>query len=292
MLHLIDASVFVFRAWFSLPDSMTDGSGHPVNAVYGFTRFLTDFLGDARPSHVGVAFDISLTTSHRNEIYPEYKANRDPAPPELKQQFAWCREVAQALGLAGYASTEYEADDLIGTLATRFRAPERPIVILTRDKDLSQLLAPGDTYWDYVGGKRIPYDGAAEAFGVPPERMADFQALMGDSVDNIPGVPGVGKKTAMQLMHHFESLDDLYRRLDDVATLKIRGAAKLRDRLAEHEDAARLARQLTMIECAVPMEASLDELSWSGPDLAAFTTIADRLGFGEGVRRAVERLTA
>jgi len=290
MLHLIDASVFVFRAWFSIPDAMRDPKGNPTNAVYGFTRFLVDFLSDVHPDHVGVAFDISLTTSYRNSIYPPYKANRDPAPPELKQQFEWCRDAARILGLAGFTSPEYEADDLIGTLAARFRSARTPVVILTRDKDLAQLIHPGDVYWDYVNDKRIAHGSVAEEFGVAPERMADFQALMGDAVDNIPGVPGVGRKTATTLMQHFESLDALYERLEEVAELNIRGAAKLADRLREHEAAARLAKQLTLIQTEVPVDAELEDLRWEGPDREAFETFADARGFGAGIRKAVADL--
>jgi 5'-3' exonuclease len=290
MLHLIDASVFVFRAWFSIPDAMRDPEGNPTNAVYGFARFLTEFLSDVHPEHVGVAFDVSLTKSYRNQIYPEYKANRDPAPPELKKQFEWCREVAGILGLEGFSSTEFEADDLIGTLAERFRNERLPIVILTRDKDLSQLIAPGDVYWDYANDKRIAHGAVAREFGVVPERMADFLALMGDAVDNIPGVPGVGRKTATVLMQHFESIDALYAGLDEVAALNIRGASKLADRLREHEPAARLAQRLTEIHTAVPLEVSLGDLRWEGPDLEAFDAFADARGFGSGIRNAVADL--
>jgi 5'-3' exonuclease len=290
MLHLIDASVFVFRAWFSIPDKMTDAEGNPTNAVYGFARFLTEFLSEVHPEHAGVAFDVSLTQSYRNEIYPEYKANRDPAPPELKLQFEWCREVAAILGLKGFWNDRFEADDLIGTLATRFRSERLPVVILTRDKDLTQLIAPGDVYWDYANGRRIAHESVESEFGVAPERIADFLALMGDSVDNIPGVPGIGKKTAMTLMQHFQGLDDLYARLDEVATLKIRGAARLADRLREHEDAARLAQRLTVIHTEVPIDADLSDLRWEGPDLAAFEEFADARGFGPGIRDAVADL--
>jgi 5'-3' exonuclease len=290
MLHLIDASVFVFRAWFSIPDKMTDADGNPTNAVYGFARFLTEFLSEVHPEHVGVAFDVSLTKSYRNEIYPDYKANREPAPPELKRQFEWCREVAAILGLRGFWNDRFEADDLIGTLAYRFRSERLPIVILTRDKDLSQLIEPGDVYWDYANKRRIAHESVATEFGVVPGRMADFLALMGDSVDNIPGVPGIGRKTAMSLMQKFESLDDLYARLDEVATLNIRGAAKLADRLREHEAAARLAQSLTIIQKEVPIVTTLSELRWEGPDLTAFEAFADARGFGTGIRNAVADL--
>ena len=132
-VHLIDASFFVFRAWYSVGLEMTDGEGQPVNALYGFSRFLGDLLEEARPEHVAVAFDESLTTSFRNEIYPAYKKNREPAPPELKRQFKLCRELCRLLGVADFGSQTNEADDIIGTLAMRLRADGRASVLVTRD---------------------------------------------------------------------------------------------------------------------------------------------------------------
>ena len=152
--------------------------------------------------------------SFRNQLFPAYKANREPAPAELKRQFVLCRKLCEALGVASFASSEYEADDIIGTLATRMRAAGQNVVLVTRDKDLSQLVRPGDEYWDYIDDKRFGYDDIAERFGVLPERMACFLAVMGDAVDNIPGVPGVGRKTASMLFRHFESLAHLYDDLD------------------------------------------------------------------------------
>ena len=140
MQYLIDASVYVFRAYYSMPDDMVDDQGNPINALYGFCRFLGDFMEQVKPDHIAVLWDESLTTSFRTEIYPEYKANRDPAPPELKRQFEQCRSYTRALGLSGFAHPKYEADDLIGTLVERGRADGRPSTIVTRDKDLAQLV--------------------------------------------------------------------------------------------------------------------------------------------------------
>ena len=199
-VHLIDASYFVFRAYYSVGLEMTDGDGQPVNALYGFGRFLGDLLERARPEHVAVAFDESLSTSFRNAIYPAYKANREPAPPELKRQFALCRELCRLLGMAEFGSPTHEADDIIGTIATRLRASGHRTVVVTRDKDLAQLIRDGDDYWDYAGERRFAYADIEGQFGVRPERFADYLALTGDSVDNIPGVPGVGPKTAAALL--------------------------------------------------------------------------------------------
>lgn len=199
MTYLIDASIYIFRAWFSIPDSMTDTDRNPVNAVFGYARFLSDFLETVQPEFVAAAFDESLTTSFRTEIYPEYKANREPAPPELKRQFEQCRRVTRALGIMDCADGAYEADDLIGTLAAGMRDAGHCVTIVSRDKDLVQILQDGDSMWDYAGDKTTRYDQVHGAFGVRPEQMVDFLGLAGDSVDNIPGAPGVGQKTATAL---------------------------------------------------------------------------------------------
>jgi len=289
-VHLIDASYFVFRAWYSVGLEMTDGEGQPVNALYGFGRFLGDLLEEARPEHVAVAFDESLATSFRNGIYPAYKCNREPAPPELKRQFLLCRELCRLLGVAEFGSATHEADDIIGTIAARLRAAGYASVLVTRDKDLAQLVRDGDHYWDYAGERRFAYADIERQFGVRPERMADFLALTGDSVDNIPGVPGVGPKTAAALLAAFASLEEIYAGLDRVAALPVRGAAKLAAKLALHREAAYLARRLTLIACDMPIEVSLEALRRRRPDLDALGAFYDRQKFGPALRRQAQRL--
>jgi len=290
LIHLVDASVFVFRAWFSLPDSMTDREGLPVNAIYGYVGFLGEFLRRARPAQVGIAFDESLTTSFRNEIYPAYKANRELPPPELERQFKLCREITGLLGLSHFADPRYEADDIIGTISAQMRLAGRNSVIVTRDKDLAQLLRPGDEFWNYVDNRRFGYEDIEDSFGAMPERMADYQALVGDSVDNIPGVPGIGPKTAKVLMREFESLEALFEDLDAVAHLPLRGARGVARRLREHRDAAFLARELTRIETAMPLPIDDDILAPSRPDLARLFKLYDELGFGPRLRREAEQI--
>jgi DNA polymerase-1 len=292
MLYLVDASYFVFRAWFSMPEDMVDGEGKQVNALYGFARFLGDFLEHTRPEYVGVAFDTSLSTCFRNEIYPEYKANRDPAPVELKQQFARCMAVTRAMGLAEYSEQRFEADDVIGTLVKRMRARGMPSTILSRDKDLLQLLDAGDTMWDYAGGKRLNYKDVRGSFGVHPEQIVDYLALAGDSVDNIPGVPGVGAKTASALLAHFDTMDDIYDRLDEVASVPVRGAAKLAAKLSLHRDSAYLSRRLTQIECDIPMDVEPESVMRAAPDMDTLNDLYDQADFGQSVRRQADRIAA
>jgi 5'-3' exonuclease len=291
-LYLIDASVFVFRAYYAVPIALVDRDGQPVNALHGFARFLGDLLERVRPEYIAVAFDETLATSFRNELYPAYKANREPAPQELKRQFALCREVCKALGVPSFSSDRYEADDVIGTLAVRMRGAGRNVVLVTRDKDLSQLVRPGDEYWDYISDERFGYDDIAGRFGVRPERMPCFLALMGDAVDNIPGVPGVGRKTASMLFHHFESLVHLYADLDRVLKLKLRNAGFVAGQLRDHRESAFLARKLTEIACDMPLEAELCDLKRRPADLGAVNDFYDRVGFGRLLRNQAERLAA
>lgn len=290
MFYVIDASVYVFRAWYSIPDDMQDSDGNPVNALYGFSRFLGDFLEHSSPQYAAVAFDTSLRSCFRNELYPLYKANREPAPQELRLQFGRCREVTRALGLPEFAAERYEADDVIGTLVTHMRAEGLPATILSRDKDLLQLLDAGDAMWDFVGGKRTAFKDVPTAFGVTAGQMVDFLALAGDSVDNIPGVPGIGRKTAAALLMHFGSLDAIYARLDEVAFVKARGAGKLAAKLALHRDQALLSRQLARVACDVPLESRREKLQRVAPDLSALNEIYDQAGFGQMLRRQAERI--
>jgi 5'-3' exonuclease len=293
MLYLVDASVFIFRSWHAVPIDVVDGDGNPVNAVLGFARFLCELLERESPRHVAVAFDESLEQGYRNEIYPAYKANRDPAPVELKRQFALCREVCKALGVAQFGSSRYEADDIIGTLATRARAINIPVTIVSRDKDLTQLVSTADWYWDAIADLRYGYGQIEKRFGVIPERMADFLALTGDAVDNIPGVPGIGRKTAQKLLEHFDSLAGVFAHLADIPKLRFRNAGFVASCLAEHREAALLSRQLTGIACDMPLPVSrVGDLRRHAPDLAMLETFCNANGFGRVLREQGRRLYA
>ena len=294
VVYHIDASFFVFRAYHSMPPDMVDRDGNATHALYGFARFLCDFIERVNPSRIVVAFDESLRgeTSFRCAIYPAYKANRELPPTDLKRQFALCREFCRHLGLAEFASTQYEADDIIGTLAVRTRAAGLNNVLVTRDKDLSQLIRAGDVYWDYTGNARYQYHEIGARFGAAPELIADFLALTGDAVDNIPGVPGIGKKTAAELFAVFGSLDELYANLEQVAALKLRGAGAIAAKLLAHKDAAYLARRLTGIMCDIPLQAHVDDLRRRPPDGARLQCFFDDHGFGSILRQQARRIIA
>jgi 5'-3' exonuclease len=292
LIFLIDASVYVFRAYHSQLPDMVDGDGNPVHAVYGFARFLGDLIERIRPRYIGVAFDRRLTTSYRNRIYPAYKANREPAPAGLPRQFEYCRELCRHLGVPAFVDPEFEADDIIGTLSCLMRAQGIRSAFITRDKDLAQLVRDGDLLWDFGARTQLGYRDVERHFGVAPERFADFLALVGDSCDNIPGVPGIGPKIAGTLMRKFGSLDDLYANIGRVAALGLRGGTALGERLAAHRESAFLARRLTRIVCDMPLGVSASDLRPKTPDLASLGALYDHLGFGPLLRRQGERLAA
>lgn len=291
MQYLIDASVYVFRAYYSMPDDMVDEQGRPVNALYGFCRFLGDFIEQVNPEHMAVLWDESLGNTFRNDIYADYKANREPAPPELERQFHQCRAFTKALGIVVHGHPRYEADDLIGTLVERGRRQGLPSTIVSRDKDLAQLIDKHDVFWDFSGRGRISYEQIAEFFGVCSEQIADYLALAGDAVDNIPGVPGVGKKTAAALLGHFDNLDTIYGNLERVHEVNVRGSKTLAAKLEKHRDAAFVARKLTGIVCDVPIEEGFAGLLRKRPDLGAVNALFDQANFGSALRRQAERLS-
>ena len=284
-VYLDYASIYIFRAWFSISDEFSNSRGEPTNAVYGFTGFLCSLLEQTRAEHIGVAFDESLTESYRNEIYPEYKANRDPAPEELKRQFKWARDMAESMGLSCFGDHRFEADDLIGTLATHWRNRGHSVCVITSDKDLAQLIGDNDTWWDFTRNQKLGRARIKKKFGVYPEQIADFLALTGDSVDNIPGVPGVGPKSASALLSHFDDLDAMWERLEEVQHLSIRGAKSLHKKLHENRDAADLARRLTIIETEVPSALQNPDIARSEIDEARLNRLFDDMDFGQMLRR-------
>jgi 5'-3' exonuclease len=292
MVYLIDASVFIFRAWYSLPPELQDAQGNPTQALYGFACFLGDLIERRAPRYLAAVFDECESGSFRHALYPQYKANREPAPAALRRQFGLCREFCRHLGVAEFASPDFEADDLIGTLATRCRAEGLPVTLVSRDKDLAQLVGERDAYWDYAGQTEYRYHEIAARFGAAPERMADYLALRGDSVDNVPGVPGVGAKTAAALMRLYGSLDELFAQPERAASLPLRGAASLPARLRVHRETAYRAQALTRIACDAPLAAGGSDLRRLAPDLAGIEAFCERHCFGTLLRRQAGRIHA
>jgi len=290
LIYLLDASVYVFRAYYSALPDMCDRDGNPVHALFGFARLVGDLIEQVRPSHIVAAFDQRVASSFRARIYPPYKANREPAPAGLALQLERCMEFCRLAGICALRSAEYEADDIIGSIVCRMRGEDRRAAIVTRDKDLAQLVREGDMLWDYGARYPLSYTDVARRFGVAPERFADYLALTGDAVDNVPGVPGVGPKTAATLMREFASLDDLYERLNRIAALDVRGGAALVERLLAYRESAYLARSLTLIACDMPIDLAGEPLQRRPPQLDALMSFFDEQGFGPLLRKQAQRL--
>ena len=287
-LYLVDASIYIFRAWYSVPPEFSNAAGEPTNAVYGFAGFLCDLLETQQPAHIAIAFDEALESSYRNDIYPAYKANREPAPEQLLRQFAWCRQIAELLGIPCYSDKRYEADDLIASMALQGRASDLRINVISADKDLTQIIREHDHWWDFARNVRLDRAAVKQKFGVFPEQIADYLALAGDAVDNIPGIPGIGPKTAAALLAHFITLEALLERMDEVAWLSLRGAKGIHGKLMRHADAARLARQLTGChEQALPGQVNLQRSRGDGGGMERFF---DELGFGRMLRARCQAL--
>lgn len=272
-LYLVDGAGFIFRAYYAIRTTMTATDGTPTNAVYGFTRLLINVLRDRAPSHVAVVFD-PAGGSFRNEIFPEYKANRGEPPDDLKPQFALCREAVTALGIPSIVVPGYEADDIIGTLARKWveSGDHCHALIVTADKDLMQLVTDKVTLWDGKEDADVDRAAVIEKFGVPPETVADALGLAGDSSDNIPGVPGIGLKTAAKLLQEYGSLDVL---LDQASQIK----GKRGENLREFADTARLSRKLATIETAAPIELDFEGIKRTPPDPDVLSEFLRKLNF-------------
>ncbi|MFT5051139.1 MAG: DNA polymerase-1 [Chlamydiales bacterium] len=286
-VHLIDASPYIFRAYFALPERI-GLDGQRIETVQGFAGFLLKLFTEEQPTHVGVAFDESLTTCFRNEIYPEYKAQRELPPAQLEAQLKACQQAAAAMGAAVFVHERFEADDLIGTLVAKLRQGGQRAVVVSPDKDLAQLVGPDVQLFDYARGKRYGPGEVVEKFGVEPGQITDYLGLAGDSVDNIPGVRGVGAKTAARLLGAFRNLEEIYANLEGVAALEMRGAASVAVKLEKDRDMAFLSRKLATVALDAPARATLADLAFTGPNMAQVQELCDRLGI-RGLKDRIQR---
>ena len=264
-LILVDGSGYIFRAFFSLPP-MTRPDGTPVNAVFGFSSMIFKLMQDRAEDDLIVVFDAGRR-SFRNDLFEAYKANRDAPPPELVPQFALVRDAGRAFGLPVVEQPGFEADDLIATYARQAREAGREVVIVSSDKDLMQLVAPGIAMWDPMKSKEIGPDEVAERFGVPPELVRDCLALAGDASDNVPGVAGIGVKTAAQLLLEYGSLENLLANAEKIKQ------PKRRQTLIDNAEMARLSQKLVSLDdhAALPIElADIVHADFDPPTLLAF----------------------
>jgi len=250
--YLIDASIYIFQAHFSPYVECQDSDGDELSALYGFSQFLLQFLRRERPTVVAAAMDESLFVGFRHRLCDRYKSNRELPDENLAHQLKGCAELCEILGIATYSSRTYEADDIIGTLARRLRESEianrNEIAVISRDKDLAQVLRDDADYlWDYQRNLKRTSTEIQEDFGVKPTQIPDYLGLVGDAVDCIAGVPGLGPVKGRALLQEFASLDDVYENLHRVDGLPLRGAKRLAQLLVEHRDAAYLSRQLATI---------------------------------------------
>ena len=288
VIHLVDASPYIFRAHHSLPGSIKTPAGGPAAATYGFASFLLKLAADERPTHLAVCFDRNLNDSFRNDEYPAYKAQREAPPPELVAQIDPCVEVAAALGAATFIDPRYEADDLIGTLLARLAPKGHGGVIVTSDKDLAQLVSDRVSLLDFAKETRYTPATIQEKFGVNPDQITDLLALAGDPVDNIPGVPGIGRKTAAELLAAYGHLEGIYAHLEELPSSKLRAAKSTAAKLREHRDLAFLSKRLATVaaDAPIPGNVGLDDLAYRGADRAVAEPLFDRLGF----KRMKERI--
>ena len=270
-LFLVDGSGFIFRAFHGIPP-MTRKDGTPINAVFGFTNMLMKLLSETDADAVAVVFDAARKT-FRSDIYPEYKAHRPPPPEELVPQFPLVREATRAFDVASVELEGFEADDLIATYAAQARAVGARVTIVSSDKDLMQLVRDGVDMLDPMKNRSIGAAEVMEKFGVPPEKVVQVQALCGDSVDNVPGVPGIGPKTAAQLIEEYGDLETLLARAAEIKQ------PKRRESLIEHAEAARLSLKLVTLDAAVPVTETLDSFRVRPPEPGRLAGFLEEQGF-------------
>ena len=290
--YLIDSSIYIFRGWHAYSEEMLDSEGKPANAVYGFTEFLHELIRFEQPEYIACAFDAKQTNSYRREIYPDYKGNRPPAPAELKNQFRHCRDFCRAAGVADYSSNRFEADDIIGTLAEQLREQGFKITILSADKDLAQLIRPGDIWWDFARDKIMHYRDVEKAFGVPPEQIADLLALTGDAIDNVPGIPGVGYKMASNLLKKYPSVEEILDNIAEISKMKFRGSGRIQQLVEEHQGILPMTKQLTTIVTDADFQGPREDIIWQGVHSDALNSILDFLDAGAGRRQRWMNLQA
>ncbi|MFN2307056.1 MAG: DNA polymerase I [Paracoccaceae bacterium] len=286
-LHLIDGSAYIFRAFHALPPLTRKSDGLPTGAVSGFVsmlqRYIENNTGADAATHVAVIFDKGSHT-FRNDLYDQYKANRDAMPEDLRPQIPLTREATRAFNIACEEIEGFEADDIIGTLAHMARDAGGRVTIISSDKDLMQLVGDGVEMLDPMKNKRIDNEGVVEKFGVGPDRVVDVQALAGDSVDNVPGAPGIGIKTAALLINEFGDLDALLERAGEIKQ------PKRRQTLIDHADQIRLSRELVKLDCDMELPFGLDDLEIQDPDPEKLLGFLAQMEFRTISKRIAEQL--
>src|SRR3972149_6166803 len=272
-VFLIDGSSYIYRAFFAIPH-LSNSKGFPTNAAYGFTNMILKVMREQKPEYLAIAFDAPGPT-FRHEVFGEYKANRPSMPENLRAQIPFIKEIAAALGIPILEEEGYEADDLIGSIAKKLEGEGVDTVIVSGDKDLMQLITPQVTMYDPMKDKTYNIPQVKERFGVPPEKVVEVMGLCGDTSDNIPGVPGIGEKTAARLIEQFGSIEELLKNLDKVKNPTIR------NNLAHYAEQARLSRELATRDAHSPVTPGLEELKPANPDRERLHKIFKEMEFSK-----------
>src|SRR5215470_11890492 len=284
-VFLVDGSSYIFRAYHALPPLNRKSDGLQVNAVLGFCnmlwKLLRDMPEDNRPTHLAIVFDKSEVT-FRNKLYPDYKAHRPPAPDDLIPQFSLIRDAVRAFDLPCLEQNGFEADDLIATYARLATERGATTTIVSSDKDLMQLVTDRVVMYDTMKDRRIGIPEVIEKFGVPPEKVVEVQALAGDSTDNVPGVPGIGVKTAAQLIVEYGDLEQLLFRATEIKQ------PKRREALLENAEKARISRQLVLLDDKVDLEVPLEDLAVHEPDARKLIAFLKAMEFSTLTKRVAE----
>lgn len=285
-LILIDGSSYLYRAFHAYPGTMSNGD-IPTNAVYGVVNMLRSMMRQFASDRIAVVFDAKGKT-FRDDMYPEYKANRPPMPDDLRCQIEPLHQVIKAMGLPLIVIEGVEADDVIGTLAYQASQQGMPVLISTGDKDMAQLVDDNITLINTMTNVVMDREGVIEKFGIPPELIIDYLALMGDKVDNIPGVPGVGDKTATALLQGIGGLSKLYDHLDDIAALGFRGSKTMAQKLVDNKDNASLSYQLATIKLDVALQETPESLLKTEPNKDELIKLYGQLAFKSWLNELLE----
>ena len=275
-VFLIDAMNYIFRAYYGLPTSIESPSGMKTNAVLGYLRTLLRIIREQEPPYIAAAFEGAH--SFRKKLFADYKANRTSLPDDLKVQFEYCRRITEAVGIAAFEVETYEADDVLGSIAVRMADMGHPVVIVTGDKDMTQLVDDRIRIYDLAKNMWLDAAAVKKRLGVEPTQVPDLLALLGDSSDNIPGVPGVGEKTAGKLLAACRTLEDISEA--ELEGVTFRGRDRIVKKIRENMDTARTSRELARIRCDIDMEVTPNLLRYRKGNPDQVTSLCRELGFG------------
>jgi DNA polymerase I len=276
-VYIVDALNYIYRAYHSVPDSITSPSGMLTNAVLGYLRTLLRIVKERKPAYMVAAFE--RDTSFRSAIFTGYKANRTRMPDALAPQIDYCRQITEAIGITCLEADDFEADDIIGTVAVRMSGLGYETIVVTGDKDMSQLVCDGIRVYDIAKEVWLDEQGVRNKFGVAPCQIPDLLALHGDSIDNIPGVTGVGEKTARQILSVCQSVEDIVGSPQLLVGLKFRGRDEILRRIRDNFETVRLSRRLATICCEVPIEVTPERVRYRRGDFKVLSPLCNKLGF-------------